>query len=219
MTKIKICGLSCPSDIDAVNLAKPDFAGFIINYPKSRRSISIDTLYALCARLDSCILPVGVFVDAPIETVAALLNDGVIAMAQLHGHEDAAYLAALRIRTTRPILQALILRTSEDVLRANQSTADWILVDSGRGSGILLDPAWLSDLKCPYFLAGGLTPQNLPSVCRTLHPAAVDLSSGVETDGHKDKSKILAAVAAVRSEEPCRKDASAFTAGNTFPRP
>ena len=78
-TKVKICGLSRPVDIEYVNTYKPDFCGFIINFPKSHRSISPDTVRSLVSNLSNEIKPVGVFVDEPIETIASLLNDGSIA--------------------------------------------------------------------------------------------------------------------------------------------
>ena len=96
MTKIKICGLFQPCDVDYVNEARPDWCGFIINFPKSHRNQTPDQVRALRARLVPEVVPVGVFVDRPVEEVAELLNDGTITVAQLHGHEDEAYLAALR---------------------------------------------------------------------------------------------------------------------------
>ena len=85
MSKIKICGLTRPCDIDFVNEAKPDFCGFILGFPKSRRCISISTLYTLRERLDASVKPVGVFVDAPMEMILPLAADGTLAAIQLHG--------------------------------------------------------------------------------------------------------------------------------------
>ena len=96
MSKIKICGLFRPCDIDYVNEARPDWCGFIIDFPRSHRSVTPDQVRSLRAGLDPAIVPVGVFVDRPAEEAAALLNDGTIQVAQLHGREDAAYIAALR---------------------------------------------------------------------------------------------------------------------------
>ena len=95
MTRIKICGLFRECDVDAVNEARPDWCGFIVNFPRSHRSLDPGEARALRSRLDPGITPVGVFVDQPVETVAALLNDGTISAAQLHGGEDAARLAAI----------------------------------------------------------------------------------------------------------------------------
>lgn len=198
--KIKLCGLSRPADIDYVNQAKPDYCGFIVNFPKSRRNVTPEQVRALTARLSGDIIPVGVFVDESVETVAGLLEDGTIAVAQLHGHEDEAYLAALRKLTAKPIWQAFQIRSAADLERAKSSTANLVLLDSGQGSGVTLDWSILADFPRPYVLAGGLTAENIPAAVQQVKPYAVDLSSGVETEGYKDYEKMLAAVAAVKKE-------------------
>ena len=201
MTKIKICGLSRPCDIDYVNEARPDWCGFIINFPKSHRNLTPDQVRELRRGLDASITPVGVFVDQPLEEVAALLNDGSISIAQLHGHEDDAYIAALRTRTPgKEIWKAYKIRSQADLAAANDSTADLVLLDNGRGTGRTFDWSLLQNFPRPYLLAGGLNPENLPAAIRALRPFGVDLSSGVETERRKDRAKILAAVAAVREE-------------------
>lgn len=198
--KIKLCGLSRPADIDYVNQVKPDYCGFIVNFPKSRRNVTPEQVRALTARLSGDIIPVGVFVDESVETVAGLLEDGTIAVAQLHGHEDEAYLAALRKLTAKPIWQAFQIRSAADLERAKSSTANLVLLDSGQGSGVTLDWSILADFPRPYVLAGGLTAENIPAAVQQVKPYAVDLSSGVETEGYKDYEKMLAAVAAVKKE-------------------
>ena len=95
-TRIKICGLTRPEDIQAVNQAKPDFCGFIVEFQKSRRNVTVEQLKALREKLDESILPVGVFVNAPVELPAQLLNEGTIALAQLHGQEDENYIRQLK---------------------------------------------------------------------------------------------------------------------------
>ena len=75
-------------DIEAVNEACPDYCGFIINYPLSKRNISVDQLAELKKILRKAMKAVGVFVDAPAESVAMLLNEDLIDLAQLHGNED-----------------------------------------------------------------------------------------------------------------------------------
>ena len=96
MTKIKICGLSRECDIDFVNETKPDYAGFVVNFPKSRRNVSHDRARELASRLSPEITPVGVFVDERPEVIAELVNCGVIRAAQLHGSEDGEYIKNLR---------------------------------------------------------------------------------------------------------------------------
>lgn len=200
MTKIKICGLSRPCDIESVNEAKPDFCGFIINVPKSKRNVSPDTVRQLVKNLSQDVKPVGVFVNAPMDEIAALTEDGTLAYVQLHGKEDEAYIAALRKKIHVPIIQAFKVTCPEDVAHAQQSSADYILLDNGSGgTGKTFDWSHLRDITRPYILAGGLGPDNLGLAVSQLAPWGVDLSSGVETDGFKDKNKVLAAVQAVRA--------------------
>ena len=200
MTKVKLCGLSRFPDIAAVNRLKPDYIGFVFA-PKSSRYVTPPEARALKGALDAGIQAVGVFVNAPVEQVAALLNNGVIAIAQLHGQEDAADLQALRQRTDQPIWQAFRVRSLADVARAEESTADGILLDSGAGTGQVFDWSLLRQVQRPYFLAGGLDAGNVTDALRTVHPYGVDVSSGIETDGRKDPEKMAQFVAAVRKEE------------------
>ena len=199
MTKIKLCGLSRPCDIDFVNAVQPDFCGFVIDVPKSRRNVTPEQVRALCARLAPSIKAVGVFVNAPPEEVAALLETHAIASAQLHGQEDDAYIRSLRRLTDAPIIQAFHAASPADIERANHSIADCILLDHGAGgTGCAFDWSLTDRVTRPYILAGGLTPENLPRAIERCHPFAVDLSSGVETNGCKVLKKMRAAVAALR---------------------
>ena len=200
MTKIKLCGLRTRADIEAVNALRPDFVGFVLDETR-RRWVPPETLRALRAALSPEIKAVGVFVDAPADTVAALLNDGTLDLAQLHGHEDEAYLAAVRAQTKKPLVQAFQIRSAADLARAAASTADGLLLDSGCGTGARFDWTPLRDFRRPYFLAGGLTPENVGAAVAALHPAGVDVSSGVETNGAKDKTKMAAFVEAVRKAD------------------
>lgn len=199
MTRIKLCGLSRPQDVLAANGLRPEFVGFVFA-PGSRRQISPKQAENLRALLAPGIRAVGVFVDQDVETVAALLGRGVIHLAQLHGHEDGAYLERLRALTQKPIIQAFRVTSARDVQRASESQADYILLDSGAGSGTVFDWTVLSGLRRPYFLAGGLGPDNVGEAVARLHPYGVDVSSGIETDGVKDPGKMAAFVAAVRKE-------------------
>lgn len=201
MTRIKICGLSRPYDIAFVNEARPDWCGFIIDFPRSHRSVTPAEALALRRQLAPGIVPVGVTVHQPVEAVAELLKSGVVDVAQLHGTEDESYLAALRAQAPgHPLWKAFTLRTPNDLTAALASSADMILLDSGKGTGQTFDWSLLRGVMRPFLLAGGLTPENLPRAVREVHPYSVDLSSGVETDRRKDRDKILAAVAAARKE-------------------
>ena len=199
-TKIKICGLRRREDILAVNEAKPDYCGFIIEFPKSFRSVTADEVRDLVKDLIQEIQPVGVFVDAPMELVRSLLDDGTLALAQLHGQEDENYIRQLKTMTDQLLIKAFSIKTEADIKKAIRSEADYILLDQGAGgTGETFDWSLVPAIKRPWFLAGGLGCENLESAIHLLHPWAVDLSSSVETDGHKDPDKILEAVYAVRN--------------------
>ena len=202
MSRIKICGLRRPEDIAAVNEARPDYCGFIVEYPKSRRSIDRATLRELVQGLREKIVPVGVFVNAPKELVAELLEEGTIQMAQLHGQESQEYIQELKVLTEKPLIQAFSIKSKEDVERARESVADYILLDQGSGgTGKVFDWSLVGEVGRPYFLAGGLDVENLREAIRLLHPWAVDLSSSLEIDGMKNAGRICQAVEIVRMEE------------------
>ena len=135
-TKIKICGLRRREDILAVNEAKPDYCGFIVEFPRSFRSVTADQVRELVKELAPEIQPVGVFVNAPMELVRTLLDDGTLALAQLHGQEDESYIRELKTYTDRPIIKAFSIKTTEDIEKALQSPADYILLDQGGGGTI-----------------------------------------------------------------------------------
>ena len=200
MTKIKLCGLRREADIAAANELMPEYIGFVFA-EQSRRAVSHETAAALKQLLRPGIQAVGVFVDAPPEEVAALLNGGVLDLAQLHGHEDAAYLTRLRALTDRPIIQAFRVESRADAARAAESEADFILLDAGAGDGRTFAWELAEEVRRPYFLAGGLTPENAAPAAARLRPYALDVSSGIETGGWKDKEKMRAFVRAVRRIE------------------
>ena len=189
--KIKICGLKRPEDITYVNEAKPDYCGFIIEFPKSSRNVTGALVRELTAKLNPDIIPVGVFVNAAPERVEKLLLDGTIHIAQLHGQEDEAYIRRIQKNTGHQVIKAFSVKTPEDVQRALRSPADYILLDHGAGgTGEPFDWTLVPPVRRPFFLAGGIGPENLRSAIGTLHPWAVDLSSSLETDGRKDRAKI-----------------------------
>lgn len=197
MTKIKLCGLSRACDIEAANELQPEYIGFVFA-PKSRRYVSPAMAMELKKLLAPGIKAVGVFVNESPETVAELLHRGVIDLAQLHSRENAAYIRFLQTLTAKPVIQASLIQTQRDIILADNSPADYVLLDSGSGTGRTFDWSLVSNMKKPYFLAGGLSPENVADAVTMLHPFAVDVSSGIETDGKKDRAKMAAFVAAVR---------------------
>ena len=183
-TKIKICGLKRPEDITYVNEAKPDYCGFIIEFPKSSRNVTGDQVRTLTANLHLDIIPVGVFVNASPERVEEMLLDGTIQSAQLHGQEDEDYIRRIQRNTRHQVIKAFSVKTTQDIELALQSPADYILLDQGSGgTGKTFDWSLIPEITRPFFLAGGLGPDNLEQAVRTIRPYAVDLSSSVETDG------------------------------------
>lgn len=199
MTKIKICGLFRDVDAKYINDSKPDYAGFVIGVPKSKRNIDYNTAERLRELINKNIPTVGVFVNHPVENIASLVNDGIISIVQLHGSEDDVYIEKLReFVPTTEIWKAFVLKTEKDIKTANRSTADKVLLDSGTGCGKLFDWSVLRGINREFILAGGLNSENIPLAVSQVHPFAVDLSSGIETNGVKDADKIDSAVKSVR---------------------
>ena len=200
MSKIKLCGLSRACDIAAANALKPDYVGFVFA-PQSKRCIDPARAAQLKHQLEADILAVGVFSDSAPEEVAALLNAGIIDLAQLHGQEDETYIASLRRLSSKPLIQAFRLQTAADLARAEKSSADYILLDGGAGAGRCFEWRLLDEAKREYFLAGGLDAAKAVEAVQKYQPFAVDVSSGIESGGVKDKNKMAAFVAAVRKEK------------------
>jgi phosphoribosylanthranilate isomerase len=204
MVKIKICGLSRSEDIKAANRAKPDYIGFV--FADSKRHVSPEKAANLRQGLAAGIEVVGVFVNESAENVAQIAASGVIDVIQLHGDEDARYLRELRRLTAKPIVKAVRVRSSEQILLAEKLPCDMLLLDTytpGQygGSGQMFDRSLLPKLTKPWFMAGGLAADNLVAAvreCGENQPYAVDVSSGAETNGVKDTEKMLELVQIVR---------------------
>ena len=197
MTKIKLCGLKKKEDIASANIFKPDYIGFVF-WKKSKRYVDPETARKLKDDLNKDIKAVGVFVDEDPDEVIRLINEKIIDVIQLHGHENESYIKHLRFHTDKPIIKAFIVRNEEDIQLANESIADYVLLDAGLGEGKNFDWELLKNVNRPFFLAGGLFPENVKEVVHMINPFGVDVSSGIETDGHKDASKMGSFVANVR---------------------
>lgn len=214
MTRVKLCGMMRPEDIQAVNEIRPEYIGFVFA-KKSRRYVSKEQAKMLKEMLDPAVKAVGVFVNEPVENVADLLNEGIIDMAQLHGAEDEAYIWQLKELTGRgrenalseaedndgiikAIIRAVQVKSEADVKAGEQSGADLVLFDAGAGDGKVFNWKLLENVKRPYFLAGGLDPENVKDAVERLRPFGVDVSSGIESCGVKDALKIRRFVTSVR---------------------
>ena len=206
--KVKICGLRREEDICCVNAYLPDYIGFVF-YPESKRYVTGEQAQKLKEKLDPRIRAVGVFVNADPDEVIALLQKSIIDIAQLHGQESEEQLRKIREQTGKPVIRAVKVTEETDLQKAYQTDADYILLDNGMGSGkpfpwdvILKQLAQeaLQEKICrkPFFLAGGISPENMERAAEAFRPYALDLSSSVETDGVKDPEKIRKLMETIR---------------------
>ena len=177
MSKLKICGLKTKEDVEIINETQPDYCGFIVDYPKSRRSLEPNEACRLAANVLETVKKVAVFVDEPMEKVIKTMAS--FDMAQLHGKESESYIEELKRKTSKPVIKAVIPK-------------DYLLFDAGKGEGRAFDWEILKNVRSSrkYFLAGGLNEENIGSALDALDPYAIDISSGVESDGKKDYAKI-----------------------------
>jgi len=198
MSKVKICGLSRVEDIVVVNRVLPDYIGFV--FAPSRRRIDTKTAQQLKAKLDPQIKAVGVFVNESINNVAETYQNGIVDVVQLHGDEDDDYIRLLKDVCNCQVIKAVGVG---EALPPLPKGADYLLFDTlsqqRGGIGKTFDWSVLHDYNGPpYFLAGGLNAHNVVDSLELLAPFAVDVSSGVETDGVKDAEKIEMFVTLVR---------------------
>ena len=198
--RIKICGLSRIGDMEAVNRVRPDYIGFV--FAQSRRQVGATWAASLKRALDPRIQAVGVFVNAPVSEAVRLAEVGTIQMIQLHGDEDEAYIRELKRQTAAPVMKAVRVRNGDDILRAEQLSCEYLLLDTytkGQygGSGRVFDWNLIPPLQKPFFLAGGISMENVHEA-QSCRPYCLDVSSAVETEGRKDPEKIRRMVEAVR---------------------
>ncbi|WP_026497885.1 phosphoribosylanthranilate isomerase [Butyrivibrio sp. WCD2001] len=207
MTKTKFCGLTRPEDIKIVNRLKPDYIGFVF-FKKSKRNVEPEEAKKLKEKLDSNIKAVGVFVDEKPEFIAGLANENIIETIQLHGNEDEKYIGQLRKLTAAKIIKAFQIKNynctkngTEDFLEEVQtSSADMVLIDSGQGTGTAFNWEILKQITRPYFLAGGINTENIEEAVTDIKPYAIDVSSGIETDGVKDEEKMSFIISIIRND-------------------
>ena len=189
MTKIKLCGITREDDIRIVNELLPDYIGFVFA-KKSKRYINFDAARNLKSKLDQRVKAVGVFVNEDIENIVYLAENKIIDLIQLHGNEDKHYINTLKQKINSPIIYAYQIKSKADI--------DFILLAAGAGWGETFDEALLESFAGEYFLAGGLSPDNIKEKIMSLHPFAVDVSSGIETEDRKDAAKMRKFVNLIR---------------------
>lgn len=210
MTKIKICGVRSFNDIDFINEAFPDYAGFV--FAKSRRQVDFGRAFLLRCELRKGIRTIGIFVNEDVGFIRKCCDAGIIDMIQLHGDEDEEYIGRLRKLVFRPLIKAIRVgsgfhpETLSPFMRGESLLYDYPLFDAQNlqaygGTGQSFDWNLVKFCERPYFLAGGINASNVADAIRMVNPYCVDLSSGVETDGMKDRGKILEIVRLVRSGE------------------
>lgn len=198
--KIKICGLTSLDDIKYVNEAMPDYAGFIFA-KSSKRKITIEQAAKMKSYLQNKIQSVGVFVNEDIDIIAKIGQEGIINLIQLHGNEENNYILELKNKINLPIIKAF--KITEDI---NNTKADFILFDSSYGNsfggtGKTFDWGLIPKTNKKIFLAGGLNIQNIITAIKETNPYCVDINSGVETNGKKDRKKIIEIVNIIRGNK------------------
>lgn len=189
--KIKICGLKREQDIVYANQLKPDYIGFIF-YEKSQRAVTKEQAKALKQSLDKGVKAVGVFVNESPNVIQEIVQSGIIDLVQLHGNETEEYIKNLRklLPKETQIIKAFLVSNTEDIEKAKKSTADYVLLDNGMGTGRVF--CWdllKNNMPQNAFLAGGITTENIYEAAK-LYPYCLDVSSGAETDGVKDYDKM-----------------------------
>ena len=196
MKKIKICGLKRREDIEYVNKYQPDYIGFV--FAGKKRKLTYDQVVDLKKYLTSSIQVVGVFVNEDISFVEKLVKEHVIDLVQLHGQEDQKYIQALKEKVDVSIIKAIQIK-NEDSFNEYYDV-DYYLYDHGTGgTGESFDWSMLKEVDKPVFLAGGINLLNIDDALKK-NVYALDVSSGVETDGFKDEKKIKKIVRRVRNE-------------------
>lgn len=198
--KIKLCGMMREQDIQNANVAMPDYVGFV--FANTKRNIRFETAKQFRAMLDPAIEAVGVFVNEKEETIASLLNEGIIDIAQLHGQETIAYMQHLRKLTDKPLWKAIKVQSAQDIIGGMALPADGFLLDTFKagilgGSGEQFNWNLLAAATKPYFLAGGIDSSNIEEAMAH-KPYGIDVSSGIETNGKKDAAKMKKIVELVR---------------------
>ncbi len=201
--KVKICGLKTLEDIEYINEAMPDFAGFI--FAKSKRQISFKQAAEMKYKLNKKIKSVGVFVNEDIINIISLVKCNVIDLIQLHGEENNDYIKEIKMLSNLPVIKAF---KADCNLKYNikNTSADYILIDSDNngqfgGTGQSFDWGLIPKTNKKIFLAGGLNSDNIIQAMKEVKPYCLDINSGAETNEKKDRSKILEIMQKIKGYE------------------
>lgn len=205
MTKIKICGIMNPHDIQCVNENDVDFAGFVMFFPKSKRNIHPSTAIDLLKYLKPSIKSVAVVVSPTVEQIEIIQDHCEFDYIQIHGVLDDNVIQAAKI----PILRAFNVSNMDefDKYSSCDKIAGYVFDAAEPGSGRVFDWSLVKNAH-DYegkilLLAGGLNPENVGEAIKYLHPYGVDVSSGVENNCGvgKDSYKVSEFVRNVRKAE------------------
>ncbi len=196
MARVKICGINSPEDVEIVNELKPDYVSFA--FYKNKRQVTYEKARKLKQILDKDIRVIGVFVDENTNVVASAANDDLLDVIEFHGNEGPGEIERIKAFTSKPIIQGFRIRSRADVEVALDSHADSILMYSDSECGVPMDWKLLTNVTRPYFLAGGLNADNIEKAIKICHPFAVSVTTGVETDGIKDREKMAAFIKMAR---------------------
>lgn len=195
LVQTKICGLKRLDDVKAINAlpVKPQYVGFV--FAPSSRQVTAEQAQSLAAQLEPTIQTVGVFVEETVDTMVELVKSVPLDVVQVCGEGAEAKVVALKEHLPIPVWRAVSVQSAEDIKESEKSQADVLLFDTHKkgysgGTGDVFDWTLLQACKRPFFLAGGLGPSNIARAIRQVRLYGVDVSSGVETEGQKDATKI-----------------------------
>lgn len=202
MTRVKICGIKDPENLNAAIHAGARYIGFVF-YEASPRFVSFDTAWNLARMVPTGIRSVGLFVDPDDEYLHRIVSGIQLDMIQLHGNETPERVAKIKQKFKMPVMKAIRVAGQNDLddLEKYEAAADWLLFDAKidgdlpGGTGHSFDWSILAgrEFSKPWMLGGGLNADNIGEALSILRPDAVDVSSGVESSrGQKDPVKIKA---------------------------
>ena len=204
MIYLKFCGMRRAEDIEYVNECRPDYVGFILSQG-FKRTVSIEDFLALEKGLDNGIKKVGVFVNERPKNILELAEH--LDVIQLHGDEDHSTVMYYSEKTNCEIWKAVRAKNPEDIEREQEKSCEKLLIDSfsensvgGTGKRINTEIVKSAKIEKPFFIAGGITAENIAEIVRDTKPYGVDLSSGIETDGFKDLQKMKSIMEILREE-------------------
>ena len=193
MTKVKICGLSTKGAVETAVSAGADYIGFV--FAPSKRQVTLEQAAELAKIIPTYVKKVGVFVSPSRAELLEAIEKVGLDLVQIHGQVADDLFADLPCSS----IQAVQVDGNGHV---PNSQADYLLFDAPvAGSGQTFDWGLLDtkDLSQPFFIAGGLNEDNIEEAIQHFTPFAVDVSSGVETDGQKDHEKIIRFIERVKN--------------------